>query len=60
MPPADRDFAGYGPHPRDAAWPGGARFAVNVEDGATLSLDSSDERDESGPETARRTRPIPA
>ena len=37
-----RDFRGYGAHPPDAAWPGGARiavqFVVNYEEGGENSL----------------------
>jgi len=37
-----RDFVGYGEHPPDAAWPGGARIAVsfvlNYEEGGERSL----------------------
>ncbi|RVU21240.1 chitin deacetylase [Methylobacterium oryzihabitans] len=47
----DRDFRGYGGHPPEVAWPGGARVAVsvvvNVEEGAELSLGMGDERNES-------------
>jgi peptidoglycan/xylan/chitin deacetylase (PgdA/CDA1 family) len=51
MPPTARDLAGYGRTPPDPRWPDGARlalsFVVNVEEGAELSLDSGDERNES-------------
>jgi allantoinase len=30
MPGPARDFRGYGAHPPHAAWPGGARIAVNL------------------------------
>ena len=40
IPPAQRDFLGYGDSPPSADWPGGARVAVslvvNVEEGAEL------------------------
>lgn len=56
MPPAGRDLAGYGRHPPEAAWPGGARvavsFVVNVEEGAEFSLTSGDDRNEANPENA--------
>ena len=45
-----RDFLGYGAHPPDPRWPGGARVAVscvvNVEEGAELSLSAGDPRNE--------------
>jgi len=48
---ADRNFRGYGGHPPDPRWPGGARvavsFVVNVEEGAERSLSAGDERNES-------------
>ena len=47
---SNRDFLGYGAHPPDPRWPGGARVAVsfvlNVEEGAELSLSDGDERNE--------------
>ena len=50
MPPAWRDLAGHRGRPPDPRWPGGARlavsFVVNVEEGAELSLNSGDERNE--------------
>lgn len=55
MPPPERDLVGYGRTPPDPQWPGGARlalsFVVNVEEGAELSLNSGDERNESVYET---------
>lgn len=46
-----RDLYGYGPNPPDILWPNGARVAVslvvNVEEGAELSLNAGDERNES-------------
>jgi peptidoglycan/xylan/chitin deacetylase (PgdA/CDA1 family) len=51
MPPASRNLSGRGNGPVDPRWPDGARLAVslvvNVEEGAELSLDSGDERNES-------------
>ena len=45
-----RDFVGYGPCPPDAAWPGGARVAVNFvlnyEEGSEYSLADGDGRSE--------------
>jgi len=47
----DRDFVGYGPHPPDPAWPGGARlalnFVVNFEEGSEYSLPDGDARSDS-------------
>ena len=49
-PSNERDFLGYGEHPPDPRWPGGARVAlslvVNLEEGAELSLADGDERNE--------------
>ena len=46
----DRDFVGYGAEPPHAAWPGGARVAVNfvlnVEEGAEYSVHDGDGRSE--------------
>ncbi len=46
-----RDFLGYGGRPPDPRWPDQARLALsivlNVEEGAELSLDAGDERNES-------------
>lgn len=43
---SDRDLIGYGPHPPDPRWPGGARvavqFVVNYEEGAENSLVNGD------------------
>ncbi|RBI68962.1 allantoinase [Roseovarius sp. TE539] len=45
-----RDFIGYGPTPPDAAWPGGARVAVNFclnyEEGGELCVLNGDDRSE--------------
>ncbi len=42
VPSTTRDFVGYGEHPPEFRWPGGARVAVslviNVEDGAERSI----------------------
>ena len=57
MPPPGRDLLGYGRHPPDPQWPGGARlalsFVVNVEEGAELSIASGDERNETIPESGQ-------
>jgi allantoinase len=41
-----RDFVGYGPHPPNAQWPGGARlalnFVMNYEEGSEYSLMDGD------------------
>ena len=58
-----RDFRGYGDHPPDPRWPGGARvavsFVVNVEEGAELSLSAGDERNESVYEVMDEVRGVP-
>ena len=42
----DRDFVGYGPHPPEVKWPGGARvvvtFVINYEEGAERSVPDGD------------------
>jgi putative urate catabolism protein len=47
---APRDLVGYGAHPPDPRWPGGARvavqFVVNYEEGAEASVLNGDERSE--------------
>lgn len=47
---AGRDLVGYGAHPPDPEWPGGARVAVqfvlNVEEGAERSILEGDDRSE--------------
>ena len=47
----DRDFVGYGEHPPDPRWPGGARLALNVvlnyEEGAEYCVLDGDEHAES-------------
>lgn len=44
--PATRDLIGYGAHPPDAQWPGGARlalnFVLNFEEGSEYSIDDGD------------------
>jgi len=46
-----RNLVGYGRHPPDARWPGGARlalsFVLNVEEGAEHTIDNGDEGSES-------------
>ncbi len=46
-----RDFRGYGPHPPNPHWPGGARVAIsmvlNIEAGAELNQADGDERNNS-------------
>jgi putative urate catabolism protein len=46
-----RDFAGYGRHRPDPAWPGGAlvavNFIVNIEEGAEYSIPDGDSHSES-------------
>jgi len=46
----ERDFIGYGAHPPQAAWPGGARVAlsmvVNFEEGSEFSYGLGDDRQE--------------
>ena len=45
-----RDLIGYGEHPPVVGWPNGARVAIslvlNYEEGAELSIEAGDERDE--------------
>src|SRR6056297_1265787 len=45
-----RDFIGYGASPPDAAWPGGARvavnFCINYEEGGELCILNGDDRSE--------------
>jgi len=47
-----RDVTGYGPHPPHAAWPGGARiavqFVINYEEGSENSIPDGDGRVEKG------------
>ncbi len=47
-----RDFIGYGPHPPDPQWPGGARLALNIvlnfEEGSELSYADGDGVTETG------------
>jgi allantoinase len=47
---AERDLVGYGDHPPDPQWPGGARVAVqfvlNVEEGAESCILNGDDRSE--------------
>jgi peptidoglycan/xylan/chitin deacetylase (PgdA/CDA1 family) len=47
-----RDFVGYGEHPPHAAWPGGARLALNlvlnVEEGSEPSIPDGDAATETG------------
>ena len=47
----ERDFTGYGRHPPDPRWPGGARlalnFVVNVEEGGEPSVPDGADRSES-------------
>ena len=58
-----RDFLGYGAHPPDPRWPGGARvavsFVVNVEEGAELSIVDGDERNEAVYEVTDEVRDAP-
>jgi allantoinase len=46
-----RDFVGYGRHPPDPQWPGGARlalnFVINFEEGSERALPEGDPRSES-------------
>ncbi|GAA4478111.1 polysaccharide deacetylase family protein [Microbacterium panaciterrae] len=50
--PLPRDLRGYGEHPPDVRWPGGARIAVslvvNIEDGAERSVARGDVADDLG------------
>lgn len=63
MTDSGRDFFGYGAHPPDPRWPGGARvavsFVVNVEEGAELSLIDGDERNEAVYEVTDEVRDAP-
>jgi len=58
-----RDFLGYGGRPPDPRWPDQARLALsivlNVEEGAELSLDAGDERNESVYEVMDEVRGVP-
>ncbi len=58
-----RDFLGYGAHPPNPRWPGGARlavsFVVNVEEGAELSITDGDERNEATYEVADEVPDVP-
>lgn len=48
--PSARDLVGYGGHPPDPRWPGGARvavsFVVNFEEGAEYAVSEGDPRNE--------------
>jgi allantoinase len=50
--PSPRDLVGYGRHPPDPQWPGGARlavnFVINVEEGSEPSVPDGDGHSESG------------
>ena len=65
MPPDyPRDLKGYGPHPPRAAWPGGARLAVqlvlNYEEGAERCLLHGDDASEAFLSELPGAAPIPA
>ena len=49
---AARDFVGYGPHPPNPRWPGGARVALNIvlnyEEGSEPSVPDGDGSSETG------------
>jgi len=55
-----RDLAGYGAHPPDIRWPGGAglavNFVLNVEEGSEYSIDDGDGRSESALSEIRASR----
>lgn len=48
----ERDFVGYGDHPPDPKWPGGARlalnFVINYEEGSEPSLEDGESCSETG------------
>jgi allantoinase len=58
-----RDFRGYGGHPPNVRWPGGARvavsFVVNLEEGAELSVSDGDERNEGAYEALEEVEGYP-
>lgn len=60
--PLPRDLRGYGEHPPDVRWPGGARVAVslvlNIEDGAERSIARGGVADDLGAHWLRH-RPLP-
>jgi hypothetical protein len=47
-----RDFVGYGRHPPDPKWPGGAHvavnFVINYEEGGELAVPDGDAASETG------------
>lgn len=55
-----RDFEGYGPHPPDIRWPGGAglavNFVLNIEEGSEYSITDGDGRSESALSEVRASR----
>jgi len=55
-----RDLAGYGAHPPDMRWPGGAglalNFVLNVEEGSEYSIGDGDGRSESALSEVRASR----
>ncbi|MEM7444680.1 MAG: polysaccharide deacetylase family protein [Pseudomonadota bacterium] len=55
-----RNLVGYGAHPPDIRWPGGAglavNFVLNVEEGAEYSVDDGDGRSESALSEVRASR----
>ncbi|OAN79494.1 chitin deacetylase [Jannaschia sp. EhC01] len=55
-----RDLAGYGAHPPDVRWPGGAglavNFVLNVEEGSEYSIGDGDGRSESALSEVRASR----
>ncbi len=55
-----RDLAGYGAHPPDVRWPGGAglalNFVINVEEGAEYSIGDGDGKSESALSEVRASR----
>jgi peptidoglycan/xylan/chitin deacetylase (PgdA/CDA1 family) len=58
-----RDLAGYGAHPPDIRWPGGAglalNFVLNVEEGSEYSVEDGDGRSEGALSEVRASR-VPA
>jgi len=58
-----RNLVGYGAHPPDIGWPGGAglavNFALNVEEGAEYSIEDADGRSETALSEVRASR-VPA
>ena len=56
-----RDFVGYGRHPPDPKWPGGAHvavnFVINYEEGGELSVPDGASASETGLTEGSRWRP---